>query len=85
MDTAQLLASINQSVPIGVGHERGIEALDSLGIEHSDFDPSRSHILAIARGVKKGLITRTDIQLTFGFDSTGVLTSIRTEEVHTGP
>lgn len=37
------------------------------GIEHSGFDSDSSRILAVARGVRKGLITRTDLQLILTF------------------
>jgi hypothetical protein len=72
-------------MPIGTGHARVLESLDSLGIEHSGFDSDSSRILAVARGVRKGLITRTDLQLILTFDSSGVLTSVGTSEPVTGP
>lgn len=78
-------SSLKKAVPIGTRHERVSELLDSLGIEHSPYDTSARRILAIKRSTKSNMTTRTDVQVIFTFDSSGVLAAVRTAEVLTGP
>lgn len=85
MDPAEIESSMKEALPIGVSHERVGEVLDSLGIEHSPYDGMARRILAIRRRTGRSLSTRTDVQVTFSFDSAGTLVSIRADEVFTGP
>ena len=77
--------SIRHAVPLGSGHLRVSEVLDSLDIEHSPYDDGARRILAIKRRTQKGLFVRADVQIAFGFDLSGSLISIQATQVFTGP
>jgi len=82
---AEVESSLKKVVPIGTRHERVSDLLDSLGIEHSPYDTSARQILAIKRNTKSNITTRSDVQVTFTFDSSGALAAVRAAEVLTGP
>jgi hypothetical protein len=81
----RIRASIERAVPLGRDPTRAIAILDSLRIDHAQYDRSARQIRAIARNVSHNWIVRTDLQITMQFDSTGKLASRVFKPVYTGP
>lgn len=83
------LAEVDQRVagalPAGAGRARVLSILDSLKVEHSDFDEKTRMIVAVVPdSAKRGIVTRS-FHFTFVFDSTGKLVSHTVKELFTGP
>jgi hypothetical protein len=81
-ETAQELnTELNQAVPHLSDPGRVIAVLDSLQIQHTEFDPSTRAIRASVRDSASTLLHRRTIQLAFVFDGQGRL---RQRSIHTG-
>lgn len=82
---ARVRAELAATTPPGTSTVETVDQyLSSKKIEHSFNERSRT-MYAIIRNVSWHLLTTTDIQLVFRFDSDRRLVDYTVAEVHTGP
>ena len=84
MSAEKLDADLSTTLPIGVDQQRVVTALDSMRIEHSNFDPGTKTITGIVRDVSRTATTRRAIQLVFIFDEQAKLRTHTAKDVFTG-
>jgi hypothetical protein len=85
MTVSDVDTRMNEAVPVGTEQGRVLAILDSLRLEHSEFDEKSSTIAAMVPDtVKNGVVTRS-FHITFFFDPAGKLSSHTTKELFTGP
>jgi hypothetical protein len=85
MEPREIELSMRRLLPLGSQAGRVTSVLDSMGVEHSAYTDSSKRVLAIWRATKRRVASRVDVQVVFGFDSLGGLTSIQAKELFTGP
>lgn len=85
LSVADVDAMVVRFTPIGATPKQVTTTLDSLQIEHSDYDPHAHFLQAkVTDPHSKGLVTHA-FQVKFFFDTNNVLMSHATKEVFTGP
>ena len=70
---ARIDALLRERIPIGTTHGRVVQVLDSLGIEHSHYDPDDRQLRAIWRRTSRSLFEESSIRVLFYFDANGAL------------
>jgi hypothetical protein len=85
LTVADVDQQVNAALPVGTERARVLTVLDSLRLDHSDFDEKTRTIGAkMEDHRKKGIVTHS-FHITFVFDSTSKLVSHETKELFTGP
>lgn len=83
-DVAKVNRRIKSAFPLNSSYQRVITVLDSLKIEHSQYDPTAHTIKAIIRETSRGAMVIESVQIVFVFDSLGNLQSHKIKQGFTG-
>src|SRR5579862_2003309 len=86
MTAAELDQRISARVTVGMDPRRVLAVLDSMGIEHSEYEPKTRSVMAVVPDKRQfGRIVTRSLHIAFRFDSAGTLTSHSVSELFTGP
>ena len=83
MSVSQVQGILHERISVGSSHQQVIRVLDSLGVEHSTYNPERREILALWRRSYRSLFQEGSIQARFVFGPKGDLVHYDVKELIT--
>lgn len=81
----QVESRIRSSIPSGSDVAHALATLDSMGVEHSEYDPATRTVDGIIRRTAESFLVEDAVQMRFTFDENNRLARISFDEVATGP